>query len=333
MSSSTNLTTDQTQLAQPDHAAVSPNDCRAPNNIFESRDDHSQVEEPREPCPTPLAWQQVLEAFRSESSGWEIDYQDFTVQGRTWGNGPPLYFLGGMSGNHELFSLAAWLLRDEFRCVLLDYPNCTSASTGNETACISDYVSALFRAADSHGDSSFHVYATEFGSAVLLAALLDEPQRIDHAIIQNGFAHRELTFCERLLISCCRLWPGPLRGIPGRKSIQRQNHRRWFPPYDFTRWDFYLQNTGQIPVATLARRAMVLKELDLRSQLSSIQNSVHLLRAEGDGRIATQCQKELQDALPNATSAELHTTGQLMYLTHPHRFAKIVKQLLLEQTD
>ncbi len=335
------LTNDQTQSAQPDGITVSPKVSRALNNGFDSRKDeseidhsqvdHSQTEELREPCPTPLAWQQVLDVFRSESSRWKVDCKDFTVQGRTWGHGPPLYFLGGMTGDHELFALANWLLREDFRCVLIDYPNFKPKSSGNETS-ISDYAAALFRVADSQGDSRFHVYATEFGSAVLLAALLDQPQRIDLAIIQNGFAHRKLSLCERLLIKACRLWPGSLRGIPGRKSIQQQNHRLWFPPYDFTRWEFYLRNTGQTPVATMARRAMVLKELDLRSQLPLIQNSIHLLRAEGDGRIAAQCQNELLEALPNASSEELHTTGQLTHLTHPHRFAKIVKEFLLERS-
>ena len=76
-----------------------------------------------EGCPTPLGWAEVLQSFRAESTAWSVDVEGGFLRGRTLGRGRPLYFLNGISGNCELFCLLAWLLRDDFRCVLFDYRN------------------------------------------------------------------------------------------------------------------------------------------------------------------------------------------------------------------
>ena len=63
-----------------------------------------------EACPTPLAWHEVLAAFRAESRPWQIAGRWGTVTGRTWGAAPPLYFLPGWLGDAELFALTGWVL-------------------------------------------------------------------------------------------------------------------------------------------------------------------------------------------------------------------------------
>jgi len=87
-----------------------------------------------EACPTPLGWAEVLESFRAESTPWTVDVGGSLLQGRTLGHGQPLYFLNGISGNCELFCLLAWLLRDQYRCVLFDYRDCDSHAASGASA-------------------------------------------------------------------------------------------------------------------------------------------------------------------------------------------------------
>src|SRR5690606_19929921 len=111
----------------------------------------------------PLAWQEVLGGFHSEGDPWELDFGDGTISGRTIGSGPPLYFLNGLLGSHEIFCLLAWLLRDSFRCVLMDHPRFVNPK-GART--IDDRGRAIFAVAHAHGDERFDVFASGFGGQI-----------------------------------------------------------------------------------------------------------------------------------------------------------------------
>ncbi|MDB5387395.1 MAG: Alpha/beta hydrolase family protein, partial [Planctomycetaceae bacterium] len=77
---------------------------------------------PLDGCPTPLGWRQVLDSFHQQSTSWEVPREGYSLRGRTWGNGPPLYLLCGMGGTSDSFCLLVYLLKDLFRCVIYDYP-------------------------------------------------------------------------------------------------------------------------------------------------------------------------------------------------------------------
>ncbi len=179
-------------------------------------------------CPNPLGWAQVLDAFRTQSASWSIRVGDDSVSGRTLGQGHPLYFLNGLAGTSDLFCLIVWLLRDDFQCVVFDYP--TRNERRRRVVTAEGLTADLFAAADLHGNSTFSLFATSFGGLVALAALTARPARIDRAILQGAFAHRRLSAVERLLCRLGRFIPGTLAGVPFRDTIQRANHQRVLSP-------------------------------------------------------------------------------------------------------
>jgi pimeloyl-ACP methyl ester carboxylesterase len=279
-----------------------------------------------EGCPAPLGWGQVLEAVRSQSEAWTVEVDGRTFSGRTLGTGHPIYFLNGLAGTSDLFCLMVWLLRDEFRCVVLDYP--THAVGSRRSLTKETLASGLFAAADRHGDQSFSIFATSFGSIVALTALAARPDRVDRAILQVGFAHRKLSAMERLLIRLGRFAPGTLASVPFVRTFQQANHQRYFPPFDRSRWGFLVDNVSSTTIRDAAERATVLAAFDERSRLGNIRQPVLLIRSEHEGLIAAACNETLQSGLANATTEMLHTTGPLAHLTHPHRLVKLAKTFL-----
>jgi pimeloyl-ACP methyl ester carboxylesterase len=277
-------------------------------------------------CPAPLGWAQVLEAFHGQSTAWSVEVDGQSFSGRTLGTGRPIYFLNGLVGTSDLFCLMVWLLRDEFRCVVLDYP--TRAVERRQLLTCETLASGLFAAADRHGDRSFSIFATSFGSIVALTALASRPDRIDRAIFQAGFAHRKLSAMERLLIQLGRHVPGMLASVPFVQTFQQANHQRYFPPFDRTRWGFFIDNVRGTAIRDAAARAMVLASFDDRSQMADIRQPVLLIRSEHEGLVSAACNEALQGGLPNATTEILHSTGPLAHLTHPHRLATLVKAFL-----
>jgi pimeloyl-ACP methyl ester carboxylesterase len=282
-------------------------------------------------CPPPLGWRQVLRTVQGESSVWTLNRNGDTIRGRTFGQGPPLYFLNGIGGNSDLFALLVWLLREEFRCVLFDYENSSRFPGSGPRRSVDEMAEDLFAVARMQGDKQFSVYATSFGALVALNAMLHQPDRIDRSVLQGGFAHRNLSLFEKMLARICCFVPGSYRRVPLRKKIQCWNHRRWFPPFDITRWQFLVDNTGSLPIATLARRASVLIKSDLRSRLAEIQQPVLLIRSEGEGKVSEGCHRDLELGLMNTQSEFLNNCGHLPYLTHPHRLMKRVLPFLQQK--
>lgn len=292
---------------------------------------HSAADANRqEGCPTPLAWRHVLDAFRSESSPWWVDRGTYRIEGRSWGEGPPLYFLNGMGGTHELFALLVWLLKDSHRCIVYDYPGTEIPVSRLSRISLADLGADLFAIADRFGDRDFDICATSFGSLVALSAMESQPDRIHRAVIQGGFAHRSLSMMERRLIGLCRAFPGTLRQVPGREFIAQQNHRPWFPPFDRSRWQFFLEDTGKVRVRSICHRAALIRDADLRPLLARIECPVLLIHSEGDGLVSRQCHEVLKQNLSGAKSEWMANTGHIPQLTHPHRFAKLVTSFLSE---
>jgi pimeloyl-ACP methyl ester carboxylesterase len=271
-----------------------------------------------------LAWVDVLADFHKQADAWYLDRPNYRISGRTLGSGPPLYLLNGFTGTHELYSLFVWLMRDKYRCVLFDYP----VASDGKVLTLADMADDLVAIADTCGDRQCHVFASSFGGLVAMSAMARHPERFGRSIIQAGFAHRSLSRSERVLIDLFRHLPGRLRHFPGRHAVQRQSHRRGFPPFDETRWQFFSDNTGSVPLAEMARRAAIVRDCDLRPLLPAIVQQVLLLRTEGNGKVLDACNQELTDHLRDARVESMNDTGQIPFLTHPHRLSKIVHAYL-----
>lgn len=277
---------------------------------------------PREGCPPPLQWQQVLAAFREQSLEWHTDTKAGRIAGRVWGEGPTVVMLNGLGGSHELFALCVFLLKANCRCVLLDYP------TGRRMTWprLTDAVAEVFH--EFAGSDGGHLFGSSFGSALALETALRLGPEVRGLTLHAPFAHLPLTVFERTAASLLRWMPGRMQSAPLWQGLQERAHRLWFPPIDPTRWLFYLENAGQTPMAELARRFGVLSRFDVRSRLKQLATPTLLVHVEGEGETQARCREELASLLPNVRTEFLHTTGLLTFLTHPHRMAKLIREFV-----
>lgn len=274
-------------------------------------------------CPPPLAWVDVLHEFRQSA---EIVTLKNAVDGgsgisaRVWGTGPPLYVLNGICGDSDLFCLLGWLIRDDFRCVIIDYPDDASS--------IDSYASGLFALADQLGDDRFDLLATSFGSAVGVQAALERPDRIKHLVLQGPLGDFKLSSAEWLAAQLLRWAPVRLQHLPLRRRIHAATHRLWFPPLDETRWQFHADNSGQTKAAEIARRALWLNRTKL--DFGALQMPVLLISGEGESPRYVAAAEQLAERIPDARHEQLSNSGHVPFITHPHRLANLMKPFLLE---
>ncbi len=277
-------------------------------------------------CPTPLAWQQVVKAFHEKRQihRLSLDGRDTAVW--TLGQGPPLYLMNGFVGDASLLALFVWLLQEEHTCVVCDWSQFHDDRPGDARQRLENLSQSVLRMADSLGHDKVALHATSFGCLVGLQVMLDAPDRIAWASLQGGFAARRFSWTEKGLIALARRSGRSMGEFRPVAVIQEQNHRRWFPPFDITRWSFYERQMGNTPVGDVARLASIAGGADLRPRLSDISTPVLLVGTEGDGAVATRAQEELAGSLVRCTVEYLDNCGTLPHLTHPHRLAKLLRK-------
>lgn len=306
MPEDTSATTSHT----PDSSADSPTDQVATESLSATG----------EGCPTPLAWKQVQTEFLKQSEEFSFVESGLTIKGRVIGDGTPLYFLNGISASSTLFCLTVWLLRDEFRCVILDFPP--------EARTLEHLAESLDLAATQLGDEQFDLYATSFGSAVALQAMISGQPRIQQVVLQGPLVEMKFSTAERLALAMLGWLPGQMERLPLRRTVLQNNHGRWFPPFDITRWKFLMAETGNVATRDVARRAKMLKGLDLTNRLTEIKTPALVISGEGEARRHREAASVLASNLPNARTEEISNTGHVPFVTHPHRLAKLVRQFL-----
>jgi pimeloyl-ACP methyl ester carboxylesterase len=264
----------------------------------------------------------VIAGFEREAQPFTFESREVDLQGQMIGEGPPLWFLGGFTGDRSQFALLAWLLKERFRCMLWDPQWRIDPSPMDVVPLLADAVMAAT------GGRPVSLFATSFGSQIALSAMIRSPELCAAAIIHAGFAHRHYTLSERLLARIGSWSTRPIGELKAWQQIQESNHRTWFPPIDPGRWEFLISNLSSTPVCDLSLKARAVASGDIPESLEKITTPVQLIRTEGDGRVLSEAMDELAERLLNVRVESLHTTGHFAHVSHPHRVAKVVKVFL-----
>lgn len=287
---------------------------------------------PRSPldgCPIPISWEVVLREFRETAPLQSIHHPTGPIEFRAWGNGPPVYFFNGLGGVSDHFALLTHLMRDQFRCVVVEFPGVKQIGDRCFSLKLDDLSNRAVALADHFGDRNFYLFATSLGSLVSWNLLSRFPDRVNKVVITGGFAHRSLSLAERFLIQAGRFLPLRLRSLPLAKTVHQATFSPWFPPNDPTRWKFFADPAEEVPVRDLAWRGKLIRDNDLTNLLSKIETPVLLIQGEGDGIVSGKCRDVLHANLPHSQIEMMANTGHLPHITHPHRLGKSIRNFFL----
>jgi pimeloyl-ACP methyl ester carboxylesterase len=269
---------------------------------------------------------QALDRFHREAARGVCATGSYRCSYFTWGEGPPLLFIHGLSDRALSFAPVAALLSSHFRCIAYDLPAGKRDGARLGRYHHVDLAADALALLDHLGVERTYVYGASFGATIALLLARDRPERVPRLVLQGGFAHRPLAPAERWLARLARWWPLPLAALPLRGPILRRFHHCYFPTSDL--WDFFLANTGSTPMAAAAHCALLVDQWDLRSSLSQIHQPVLLLCGDADPIVNRECQEALRTRLPHAARAELSRCGHFAHLTHAATVAEVARRFL-----
>jgi len=277
---------------------------------------------------TPIRLEEVLSRFKGEASRGICDTGRYRLPYFTWGAGPPLLFIHGVSDGGHSFVQPMSRLAGHFRCIAYDQPGGRSdgARLGRYTH--ADLVADVWALLDHLGVRQSYVLASSFGSTIALAAMQARPERLPRAILQGGLAGRRLRWAERLLARLGCFLPGPMARVPLRRLVLRAVNYTAFGQRQPDVWRYFLDCSGRAPVAAFARQALLLDRLDLRPLLPEVRQPVLLVCGDRDPVATAEDEEVLLQGLPNAGRVVIEGCGHVPSYTHPEALAEVVRQFL-----
>ncbi|MCA8991426.1 MAG: alpha/beta hydrolase [Planctomycetaceae bacterium] len=276
----------------------------------------------REPCPTPLSWQVIVQQVDEQAHHLNFQWEGGQVDGIELGAGPPLVFLPNATHTARMFALTAWLLRDDFRCVLLN-PTTNTSHQSNATE-----AQNLGDALRNHFGGPYSLYGCGTGASLAIQLAAKFPETVHHLVLQGGGFGISLAWTERLMLQIGRWFQRPVNTLPLWQATQFRNHRPWFPPFDETRFAFAVQKMGSTRCCDVANRMLACSSVPDTSVTSAITCPTLILQCEGQGRSVNGRGEEYAHRIANAKLEGMHTAGMLPFLTHPHRLVKLLRSFL-----
>jgi pimeloyl-ACP methyl ester carboxylesterase len=284
-----------------------------------------------EPCrhEQSLSLAEALNHFEHEAFRRVCDTGRYRCPFYIWGDGPPLVFIHGLCDDARSFVLPIAHLSRHFRCIAYDLPGNPDDGGKLSRYQHADLVADLHTLLDHLGLKSCSLVGSSFGSTIALRAMHSRPERFPSAVLQGGFARRPLALPEVLLAKLARYWPWHMHQLPLRVPIIRRAHFSPFASGPTENWDYFLERSGAPIMAAVARRALILHQLDLRDLLPDIRQPILLVCGDADPLVDKKCEEVLQAGLPNATRAELHNCGHMPQFTHPEVLAELILRFLM----
>jgi 3-oxoadipate enol-lactonase len=301
--------------------ALANDACPAATNGH-AADEFVQIE-----TPPALPLKIALELWDREAHRGVVDTGRYRMPYFVWGNGPPIVFMHGLADSSHGFIPVIAELRREFTCVAYDLP-----AGGFDGARIGAYrhehfVADLISLLDHLDMPRATPFGSSFASTIVLAALHRHPERLPRGILQGGFAHRPLELWERILCGFARYWSGPLGSLPMRERLDSPSDMRVFVNLPEA-YRFHRLNSDVLPMAAVARRALMILDVDLRPILPAIRQPVLMICGDSDQIVTAECEEPLLAGLPKAARVELPACGHYPQYTHAPLVAEVIRQFL-----
>jgi pimeloyl-ACP methyl ester carboxylesterase len=276
----------------------------------------------------PLELAEALARFEREAARGTCDTGRYRMPYFTWGAGPPLLFIHGVSDSSASFVLPIARLSAQFRCIAYDLPDGRRDGARLRRYRHADLVEDVWALLDHLGLARSYVLGSSFGSTVALAAARARPERVPRLVLQGGLAYRPLRRAELLLARLLRFLPGAVARMPLREKLLRATNAAPFAGRPPEVWRRYVDCTGRGRLAAFAHQALWLHGLDLRPVLPEVRQPVLLVCGEHDRVVPPAFEEVLLRGLPSAGRVVIAGCGHVPSYTHPEALAEVVRRFL-----
>jgi pimeloyl-ACP methyl ester carboxylesterase len=276
----------------------------------------------------PIVLEEALQQFEREARHGVCHTGRYRLPYFVWGEGPPLVFVHGVSDSSRSFVQPISRLSRHFRCIAYDLPGNKGDGSRLSRYRHEHLIEDLWTLLDHLQLERCYVLGSSFGSTITLQACREQPQRIPRAILQGGLAYRPLRWVEQLLARIGCWVPGRVKYMPLWRKASELVNKPSFAGRPNSVWHYHLDCAGGTPIATFARQALMLNQIDLRPLLSEVRQPILLLWGERDRVTGPRHQQMLLEGLPSVGRATIEGCGHVPSYSHPEVMAEAIRVFL-----
>jgi pimeloyl-ACP methyl ester carboxylesterase len=276
----------------------------------------------------PIDLNEARTRFEKEATRGVCATAHYRMPYYVWGEGPPLLFVHGLADSSRSFLMPVSRLSAKFRCIAYDLPSGRGDRARVRHWTHEDLVRDVWALMDHLGLRQTYLFGSSFGSTIVVKALAERPDRVPRAVLQGGLARRPLSSRERWLARIGQYIPGTVGIFRGRERVLRKINGAEFVGRPEEVWRYFIETTAVTPIATVARQALVLDQVDVRPLLPQVRQPVLLICGDRDAVVPGHHQETLQEGLPNAGRVTIRDCGHVPSYTHPEALAEVVRQFL-----
>jgi pimeloyl-ACP methyl ester carboxylesterase len=266
--------------------------------------------------------------FEKEAIRGDCTTHHYRMPYYIWGDGPPLLFVHGVADSCHSFLMPVSRLSAHFRCIAYNLPTGRGDRARVRGWTHDDLVRDIWTLLDHLGIERAYLFGSSFGTTVVLKAMEQRPERVPRAVLQGGLAHLRLTARQRWIARLGQYVPGTVGVFRGRERVLRKINGAEFVGRPDEVWRYFIERTAVTPIATLARQALVLDQVDVRPLLPKIKQPVLLVCGDRDTVVPGKFQDVLLSGLPNAGRVTIQGCGHVPSYTHPEALAEVTRQFL-----
>jgi pimeloyl-ACP methyl ester carboxylesterase len=276
----------------------------------------------------PIDLAEARGRFETEATRGVCKTAHYRMPYYVWGQGPPLIFVHGLADSSHSFLLPVSRLASRFRCIAYELPSGRGDGARVRRWTHDDLVRDLWTLLDHLDLRQAYLFGSSFGSTVVLTAMAERPERVPRAILQGALAQRSLSSRERWLARIGQYVPGTVGIFRGRERVLHKINGAEFEGRPEEVWRYFIERTADVPIATMARQALVLDGVDVRPVLPRVKQPVLLVCGDRDTIVPARFQDELLQRLPNAGRVTIRGCAHVPSYTHPEALAEVVRQFL-----
>jgi pimeloyl-ACP methyl ester carboxylesterase len=281
------------------------------------------------PSAADAAVESAVRRFGAEAWPGVVVTPRYRCRYFTWGTGPPLVFVHGLTDRARSFALVMARLADRFTCISVELANGRDDGANLAAYRHRHHVDDLVCLLDHLGYESVNLIGVSYGSTIALRTLAEAPSRVRRCVLQGGFARRPLKWFERVPARLARPWPGLLDDVLGRRLVLSRLDRAPFAAAPRAAYRFCNACTLSTPIRALTHRTLLLERLDLRPLLPAVRHPVLMIDGDDDRIVPEVYHAEVATAVPEVRRVVVAKCGHYHHYTHPGPVADAIRDFLL----